>query len=879
MHSRERFMHLLRYRLACSILVSLLMLSAGGASAQVNVLTERYDAARSGANLAETTLTTTNVNQAQFGKLWSYAVDGSVYAQPLYVSGVTIPAVGIRNVLYVVTMNDVVYAFDADSAVTLWSRDLRNPTVGVSPVPIVDITGNLNNRNIVGVVGIESTPVIDPVSHILYLVARTKENGSYVQRLHAFDITTGAEQPHSPVTILGSVNGSGDGGSTVIFNPETSNQRASLALANGQIYIAWSSHEDFPPWHGWVMTYDKTALNQTGILCITPDGSDGGVWMGGRAPAVDAAGNVYYMVGNGDWNGTSNFGESFIKLGAPNAGRLRVSDYFTPDDWTNLNGPDLDLGSSGPLLIPLTDLIVGGGKGSQLYLTSTANLGQLTTGNAGIVQTIVVNSPPDSSDLNSIRAGGPVYWNRSGGVRPCLYVWADSDYLKAYRFNGATFDTPPISQSTTVPQGYGGVIALSANGSTPDSGIVWASMPARDDGQMGLAHGLLRALDADHLSTELWNSDQNPPDNLGYWPKFSAPTVVNGRVYLASQSGYVSAYGLLPTMPYFALSASVPVVPAPMPSGEVDPGPVAVANPGGSPAYTIATTAGAGFSGNIALSVSSALPPGTVASWSPASVVAGDSAVLTLGTSSSTPVGSYELTVSGTDGGKTQSTGIVLVIQPPRTISLEFWTANPSCTPDGMGTTEVAGVVAKPYWNNNEYNIQPSPGGLATPAPLNDETGASTGAWASWTANGESLNPNIPDTPGNDRLMRCYLDPAVGSSAVVTISNLPANSGGYDVYVYADGNNGSSARTGTYSVSGPGITTASINVTDAANANFSGTFVRASNSNPVGNYALLPIDAGAAGFTLTATPVGGSGAAPINGLQIVPDRIFANGFD
>lgn len=838
--------------------------------AHADVLTERYDNSRSGANLAETALTTENVDTTRFGKLWAYAVDGSVYAQPLYVAGVNVAGAGTRNVLYVATMNDVVYAFDADSAATVWVRDLRDPAAGIGAVPIVDLTGNYNNLNIVGSVGIESTPVIDRATNTLYLVARTKENGNYVQRLHALDIANGAERANSPVLVEGSVGGIGDGGTKVNFSPRTANQRASLALANGQVYIAWASHEDIAPWHGWVMSYDKTALNRTGILCATPDGADGGIWMGGRAPTVDADGNVYYMVGNGDWNGSSNFGQSFIKIGAPNAGWLPVLDYFTPDNWSALNVPDIDIGSSGPLLIPNTGLIVGGGKESLLYLTTTAALGGLVAGNSQIVQTLAVNPPDPSYPDSYILAGGPAYWNRAAA--PWLYVWADADHLKAYRFNGSTFDPTPVSQSTISSQTYGGgVMSVSANADVAGSGIVWISLPTASGGH-GLSHGVLHALDAGNLAAQLWNSDQNAADNMGYWPKFSAPTVVNGRVYMGSQSGQVSVYGLRPTNPHFTLSASVPLSPPPVPADAADAGPVAVANPGGAPTYTITVNAGNGFAGSVALGVAG-LPPGTTASWSSTSVAAGASATLTLDTSLDTPPGSYPLTVTGISGTETEAAGLVLAVMPARVVSVEFWDIG--CTPNGMDVTEIAGVIARPYWNNNQYARQPAPSGpyRTTPVPLIDESGASVNAWLSWSADDERANPAIADHPGDDRLMRCYLAATAGSSASVTISNLPANDAGYDVYVYADGANGSSATTATYQIEGPGIATSSLTITDAANADFSGHYVRADNS--AGNYAVFPIRGN--GFTLTATAVAAS--APINGIQIVPDRIFANGFD
>ena len=234
-----------------------------------------------------------NVNVNTFGKVWSYTVSGSVFAQPLYISNVTVPGQGTHNVVYVVTMNDVVYAFDADSSsqTPLWSLDLTSQNPDSSPVPISDVLGK-SGFNIVGNVGIESTPYIDATTNTMYLVARTKENGQYFQRLHALDITSGAEKFGGPVVIQGSVvgNGSSSVNLTVSFNPLTANQRASLAMANGQIFIAWGSHEDQDPWHGWVMAYSASTLKMTGIFCVTPNGDQGAIWMSGRAPVVDSNG-------------------------------------------------------------------------------------------------------------------------------------------------------------------------------------------------------------------------------------------------------------------------------------------------------------------------------------------------------------------------------------------------------------------------------------------------------------------------------------------------------------------------------------------------------------------------------------------------------------
>ncbi|HEV7490409.1 MAG TPA: hypothetical protein VGO25_06355 [Rhodanobacteraceae bacterium] len=852
------------------------------AIAQVSVLTERYDDARTGANLAETQLTTANVNIGTFGKLWSYAVDGGIYAQPLYVANVDVPGIGTRNVLYLATMNDVVYAFDADSPSMIWMRDLRNPATGVEPVPIVDITNSsgalspvpFNAANVVGGIGIESTPVIDAAAGTLYLVARTRENGGYVQRLHALDIATGNARANSPTVIQGAVLGSGDGGTTVTFDPFSADQRASLALANSNIYIAWAAHEDLAPWHGWVMSYDKTALNRTGILCLSPNGANGGIWMGGRAPVIDASGHVYYMVGNGDWDGTANYGQSFVRIGAPNAGFLSVQDYFTPDNWTDLNGVDFDLGSSGPVLIPGTNLIVGGGKQSLLYLTDTTSLGGFLAGNTQINQIITVNdqTPPYSADF-FILAGGPVFWNNTSAPR--LYVSADNDNIKAYAFGGALFNTTPIASTILAQPFGGGVMTLSSNASTAGSGILWVSLPSASGGH-GLTHAQLHALDASTLM-EIWNSDQNTVDNMGYWPKFSPPTVANGHVYVGSLSGSVSAYGLLPAAADFSLSAAVPILPTPLPGqappvGQVDPSPLATANPGGVPRYVISAN-GTGFVGNIDLSVDG-LPPGVSASWSPAQISPGQSSTLTLSTSNETALGSYQLTITGSSGALAHTTTIVLDVIAPQATSIEFWTND--CTPNGMAISETAGVVPEPYWNAVQYNRQPALSGpfRVTPALLVDKNGTSVATWASWNADNESANSNIPDNPGNQRFMRCYLDPSPGTSATVIVSNLPANSGGYAVYVYADADNGSTTGMAQYQLTTVEGATTSVTIVDNANADFNGTFVLARNSP--GNYTTLALNS--TGFTLTATPVGSS-HAPINGIQIVPDRIFNDGFD
>src|SRR5580658_8567603 len=497
--------------------VSVAALLSPPSQAQVSITTERYDNSRSGSNLSETTLNTSNVNVTQFGKLFSYTVDASIYAQPLYVPNVVIPGQGTYNVVYVATMNDSIYAFNADSNAVnggiLWSVNFTNPAAGVTAIPIVNIVGS-NSLNIVGTVGIESTPVIDLTSNTIYLVARTMEvSGSttnYVARLHALDITTGSEKFGGPVVIQGSVPGTGQGssGGTLTLSTFFQNQRSSLALVNGLVVFSFASHEDQYDWHGWVMAYNAQTLQQTSVFCSTPNGQNAGMWMSGRAPVVDSSGNLYYATGNGDWDGISSFGDSIIKL-STTGGVLSLTDYFTPDNYQLLQSDDLDLGSSGPILIPGTTLLITAGKTSEFFLLQSTNLGHEASGNKTALQ--------DFSLSGAIHAG-PVFWNRTTGAGPTLYVWpAGSNALQAFQFTNSLFNTTPLSYSSILTStGYtDGTLSLSANGSTAGTGIVWASTGDANANHGNVA-GALRAFDANNLTTELWDSTMNDSrDDIG----------------------------------------------------------------------------------------------------------------------------------------------------------------------------------------------------------------------------------------------------------------------------------------------------------------------------------------------------------------------------
>jgi hypothetical protein len=535
-----------------------LVLYASALRADVAVLTHHNDLARTGANLSEQALNTTNVNTNQFGLIFSRAVDDQVYAQPLVMTNVNLGAKGTHNLVIVATVTNSVYAFDADdpsASTPYWQVSFNGP--GIVPPANTDMTGACggNYKDFSGSMGIVGTPVIDPVAGTIYLVARTKENGAtFVQRLHALDVHTGAEQPNSPVEITATYPGIGDGssGGTLTFDPQKQNHRPGLALVNGIVYLGWSSHCDWGPYHGWVIGYDATTLQRAVVYNDTPNGINGGIWMSGQPPSADASGNLYLSTGNGtvgtpsNRSDTTNRGESFLKL-TRNGTNLTVASWFTPYNFTNLENGDIDLGSAGLLLIPGTTLAFSGGKEGVLYLVNRDNMGGLsasTTTNNNIVQTIV----PGSHQIH----GGPVWWDGTDGAY--AYVQPASDRLRQYKFDrtAGLFQVPNYAQSpTTAASGQpGGILALSANGTNAGSGIVWASHNLVGDANQAVQPGILRAYNAQNVATELWNSEQlSARDSVGNLAKFVPPTVANGKVYMATFSNKLNVYGLLPRPP------------------------------------------------------------------------------------------------------------------------------------------------------------------------------------------------------------------------------------------------------------------------------------------------------------------------------------------
>ncbi|HTC93915.1 MAG TPA: malectin domain-containing carbohydrate-binding protein [Terriglobales bacterium] len=494
-----------------------LLLANMFASAQVSVLTQHNDLGRTGQNLNETTLTPSNVNPTNFGLQFKLAVDNQVYSQPLVAANVSI-AGGTHNVVYVATTNNSVYAFDAENGTQYWHVNLGTPISNANyGAGCVDINGNA---------GIVGTPVINPSTGTLYVVNSLNNGGAFSFMLHALDISTGANKAGSPVQIT-------HGG----FSATAQNQRAGLQLASGHLLIPFSSHCDMGTYHGFLFSYDPTTLAQLAVFNTSPTGNGDSLWGSGQGPAVDASGNIYFGTSNGTWDGVSNFSESFIKL-SPSLGLL---DWFTAANHANLDGADLDLDTSGAMLIPPGNRLVMVGKSSTGYVVDSASLGHLGDGSA--VQTI---------KLGSALHGSAVYWD-SALNGPEVYMWSQGDNLKAFQFNGNDLNLPNFQTGPDFIGGEpGAFLSLSANGNT--NGIVWANAVLSGDANHGTVPGVLRAYDANKISTELYNNQQNAGrDSCNNFAKDGYATIANGKVYLGSfgtanaGSGQLCVYGLFNT--------------------------------------------------------------------------------------------------------------------------------------------------------------------------------------------------------------------------------------------------------------------------------------------------------------------------------------------
>lgn len=518
------------------------------------VLTSRNDVGRTGQNLKETILTPRNVNTATFGKLSTLYVDGFVYAQPLYASNVSIGG-QLRNVLYVATEHNSVYAFDADNpgGGPLWHVSFIDPANGITTVPYQD-TGSPPGYtgpgpvmpggcgDLVPEIGITGTPVIDPATNTLYVVAKTKEVSgatvAYEHRLHALDIATGAARPGSGQALRASVPGTttpNDGNGRVIFQSLRQNQRPALLLKDNVISIAFSSHCVIRPYQGWVLSYDAQSLNQISAFNVSPNDpkGKGGIWHSGSGPAADDNGNIYVTSGDGPFDaasGGTSYSNSVLKL---TNGSLGLIDYFTPFNQQQLENSNADLSAGGPVLLPEqggTPLMISIGKQGIAYLLNRNNLGRFQAGSdSQIVQSFGWGQ---CGAGNCLIYGTPAYFDNK------VYMAAVSDNLRSYTLSNGRFLPTSVQSPNTFPW-PGASPVVSANESS--DGIVWA-LQTNGSGQPAVLH----AYSAADVSTRLYTSDENPGrDSPGPAVKFSVPTVANGRVYVGSQY-QVSIFGLLP---------------------------------------------------------------------------------------------------------------------------------------------------------------------------------------------------------------------------------------------------------------------------------------------------------------------------------------------
>jgi len=509
-----------------------------------NVVTWHNDNLRSGLNAGEGILTPQNVNSQRFGKVYSYSVDGYIYAQPLFVSNLSVNG-SLHNVVFVATENDSVYAFDSDnfaSGSSLWHVSLlqsdETPIAGGSIQPYLGIT---------------STPAIDLTSHTMYIVsAQESSTGSGTFRLHALDITNGTEKFGGPATLQASMPGTNsDSVNGVVSLTTFCVQRAALLLANGSVFIGFGGCHS-----GWLLAYDAQSLSRTGVFNSSPNldgegtyGGAGGIWMGGGGPAADDLGNIYITTGNGPYDGQTAFGDSVLKFDST----LNLLDHFTPHDYRYMDCADKDLAGGGLLLIPGSTEALAGGKSGKLYLVNTTGLGGMQANDAGATQTLWFESDKvapylasctDSHGVNTADINSYEIFSTSAFFNGSIYLGVTPTLpavpapLRKFSYSGTL--TPGASTSDNILENsYGTTPFISAAGTS--SGIVWMidhGQPIQSSGMASSA--ILRAFDASNLAVELYDSSRNSSDVPGYGIKFTSPIVANGKVFIGTAHDPIS---------------------------------------------------------------------------------------------------------------------------------------------------------------------------------------------------------------------------------------------------------------------------------------------------------------------------------------------------
>jgi hypothetical protein len=500
-----------------------------------DVVTYHNDIGRTGQNLTETKLTQMNVNSQTFGLLRNLSVDGKVDAEPLYLAQLSVSG-SVHNVVFVATEHASVYAFDSDTGAQLWKVSL----LGSGETTSDDRScGQVSPE-----IGITSTPAIDRTAGAhgtMYVVAMSKNGSTYFQRLHAIDVTTGAELLGGPTTVQATYPGTGanSSGGQVIFDPKQYKERAALLLQNGVIYTSWASHCDDSPYTTWIMAYSETTLAQTSVLDLTPNGNEGSIWQSGGGLAADAAGNIFALIANGtfdttlDANGFPNkqdYGNAFVKV-STSGGTLKVADYFDMSNTTSESNGDVDLGSGGAMVLPdLTygsastlQLAVGAGKDGNIYIVNRNSMGKFSATSNNVYQEV-------ASALPNGVWGVPAYFNNT------VYYCDVNSTLKSFTFSNGKISTTPVH--TIAPFTYPGVLpSVSASGNS--NGIVWTIE------NTGTA--VLHAYAANDLTSELYNSNQaaNNRDNFGSGNKYITPMIADGKVFAATTNS-VAVFGLLP---------------------------------------------------------------------------------------------------------------------------------------------------------------------------------------------------------------------------------------------------------------------------------------------------------------------------------------------